>query len=164
MNIGEACFRVGQYLFQSTQVTRNGYWPFLLREEKNNMKNEIKRQIEAKISEAITKFKIEHIGKEPREVRSYIIDDIVVVRLKGALTTFEKQLVKNSEGARIIKLGRIYILERSGDVIDKLLQDLLNISVKHSYMDVNPQNGDMFIVFELSEDIASKILKYGKSA
>lgn len=127
------------------------------------MKNETKGQLEAKINEVITRFKTKHIGKSPKEVKSYIIDDMVVIRLKGALTTFEQQLIKNPEGAKIIKLGRICILEKSRDVINNLLQNSLNVNIKNSYIDVNPQNGDMFIVLELSEDIESKFIKREKS-
>jgi len=60
------------------------------------MTNKTKGQIEAAMSEAITKFKIENIGKGPKEVKSYIIEDMMVIRLKGALTTSEQQLTKNA--------------------------------------------------------------------
>jgi len=62
------------------------------------MKNKTKGQIEAEISEAITKFKIENIGKGPEEVKSYIIEDMVVIRLKGILTHIEQELTKHPEG------------------------------------------------------------------
>ena len=68
------------------------------------METKTKGQIEAKISEVITKYKIEHIGKGPKKVKSYIIENMVVVRLKGALTIFEQELIKNPEGIELVSV------------------------------------------------------------
>lgn len=126
------------------------------------MGNMTKGQVEAKISEAVTKFKAENIGKGPKEVKSYIIEDMVIVRLKGTLTTFEAQLTKKPEGSKLVKLARIYLLEKSKDIIDSILSNTINVNVKNSFMDVNPQTGDMFIVLELSEIAELKFSKRKK--
>jgi len=117
------------------------------------MKNKTKGQVEAKISEAITKFKIEHIGKGPEEVKSYIIEDMVVIRLKRALTTFEQHLTKNPEGIELVKRSRVCLLEKAQGVLAKLLHSLLNIDIVSFYVDVNPKMGEMFIVLGLSKDV-----------
>jgi uncharacterized protein YbcI len=126
------------------------------------MKNLTKGQLEAKISEAVTRFKAENIGKGPKEVKSYILEDMVIVRLKGTLTTFEAQLTKKPEGSKLVKLGRIYLLEKSKDIIDSILSDTINVNVKNSFIDVNPRTGDMFIVLELSENAELKFSKRKK--
>ena len=46
-----------------------------------------KGQLEAEISEAIIKFEKEYMGRGPTETKTYIIDDLVLVRLKGILTS-----------------------------------------------------------------------------
>ena len=43
-------------------------------------------QLESEISKAVTQFEREHLGRGPRETRTYIIQDIILVRLKGVLT------------------------------------------------------------------------------
>ena len=127
------------------------------------MRNITKGQVEAKISETVTKYKAENIGKGPKEVKSYIVEDMVIVRLKGALTIFEENLTKEPEGRNLIKLGRIYLLEKSKDIIDNLLKELINVSVINSYIDVNPNTGDMFIVLELDKNAEIAFLKKKKS-
>ena len=117
------------------------------------MKNKTKGQIEAEISEVITKFKIEHIGKGPKEVKSYIIEDMVLIRLKGALTTLEQQLTKNPEGMELVKRSRVCLLEKAQSVLAKLLHSLLNVDIVSFYVDVNPKMGEMFIVLGLSKDV-----------
>ncbi len=45
-----------------------------------------KGMIEAEICDAMIRFEKEYMGRGPAETKSYIIDDMIVVRLKGILT------------------------------------------------------------------------------
>mgnify|MGYP000718262763 CR=1 FL=1 len=45
-----------------------------------------KGQVEAKIAAAITQFEREHLGRGPQEVQAWIIQDLILVRLKRVLT------------------------------------------------------------------------------
>ena len=56
------------------------------------MSDKTKGQTEARISEAIIKFEKEYMGRGPMETKTYIINDMVFVRLKGVLTLSEEQL------------------------------------------------------------------------
>ncbi|MCX7726194.1 MAG: DUF2294 domain-containing protein [Chitinispirillaceae bacterium] len=53
-----------------------------------------KHQLEGEISDAIIRFEKDHMGRGPLETRTYIIDDMVIIREKGALTKAEHSLVK----------------------------------------------------------------------
>jgi len=117
------------------------------------MRNKTKGQIEAAISEAITKFKIENIGKGPKEVKSYIIEDMMVIRLKGALTISEQQLTKSPEGTALVKRSRVCLLEKAQSVLANLLHSLLNVDIVSFYVDVNPKIAEMFIVLGLSKNV-----------
>jgi len=121
------------------------------------METKTKGQIEAEISEVITKFKIEHIGKGPKEVKSYIIEDMIVIRLKGALTTSEQQLTKSPEGTALVKRSRVCILEKAQSVLENLLHSLLNVDIISFYVDVNPKIAEMFIVLGLSKNIEANL-------
>jgi uncharacterized protein YbcI len=123
------------------------------------MRNKSKGQIELEISEAVTKFTIKHIGKGPEEVRSYILEDTIVIRLRGALTTLEGQLIEKPEGINLVKSIRIYIFEKSRNILQRLLRRLINVSIIGFYIDINPQQKEMFIVLSLDKNIVSKFLK-----
>lgn len=120
------------------------------------METKTKGQIEAEISEVITKFKIEHIGKGPKEVKSYIIEDMVVIRLRGALTTFEEELAKNLEGIELVKRCRTCCLKNVQSVLRELLDSLLNVDMVSFYVDVNPPRDEMFVVLGLSKNVEAK--------
>lgn len=49
-------------------------------------------QLEASISEAIIRFEKDFMGRGPLDARSYVIDDMVLVRLSNALTPVELKL------------------------------------------------------------------------
>ena len=47
------------------------------------MLNKTNGQVVAEISTARTKFKKEHLGKDPKNVRTIIIEDMILIRLIG---------------------------------------------------------------------------------
>ena len=69
------------------------------------MTRKTKGQIEALISQAAVKFEREYMGRGPSDARTHLIQDMVIVRLKGILTPAEQQLVK-AEGVELIKQVR----------------------------------------------------------
>lgn len=50
-------------------------------------------EIEAAISEGISRFDLELMGRGPKGFRAHLMGDLVVVRLQGALTAAEQYLV-----------------------------------------------------------------------
>ena len=73
-----------------------------------------KGEIEAAISEAIVRFEIDYMGRGPKEARSYIVEDIILVRLKGMLTPAEQHLTKTADGVDLIKKMRATIIDSEG--------------------------------------------------
>jgi uncharacterized protein YbcI len=59
-----------------------------------------KGQIEAEISDAFVKFEKEYMGRGPDETKTYIIEDMVVIRLQRVLTPAEQHLAKAGDDAR----------------------------------------------------------------
>ena len=51
--------------------------------------NRTRGQVEAEVSSAIIKFEKEYMGRGPLETKTYILGDMVLVRLKGVLTLAE---------------------------------------------------------------------------
>ncbi|MBH0179558.1 MAG: DUF2294 family protein [Nitrospira sp.] len=59
--------------------------------------------VEHPIRCAISKLEQVFPGRGPDEVRVFMVSDLVVARLKGVLTTAERQLAKNAEGVEMVK-------------------------------------------------------------
>ena len=58
-------------------------------------------EIEAAICEGISRFEQEFMGRGPKESHTHLIGDLLVVRLRGALTAPEKQLA-NADFASVV--------------------------------------------------------------
>ena len=117
---------------------------------------ETKGQMEARIATAITQFEREHIGRGPREVRAWIIQDLVLVRLKGVLTPAEEKLARDEEGHHLVREVRRQLLEGSRPMLDEMILLLTGVRVISLHSDISTKTGERVIVFTLSEDLEAK--------
>ena len=65
-------------------------------------------EIEAAICEGMTRFEQEYVGRGPKDIRTHLIGDLLVVRLQGVLRAAEQQLVKSlpaEKGRDLLKTG-----------------------------------------------------------
>jgi uncharacterized protein YbcI len=114
-----------------------------------------KGQIEAEISEAVTRFEKEFMGRGPLETRTYIIDDMVIVRLKGVLTRAEYRLVKSERNAKardLIKQVRIELLENGRPLLEDIIKDALRRKVRSLHTDISTMTGERLIIFTLDKN------------
>ena len=115
-----------------------------------------KGQMEARIATAITKFEREHLGRGPQEVRTWIMEDLVLVRLKGVLTPAEEKLARDPEGHHLVKDVRRQLLEGSRSILDEMILDLTGVQVVSLHSDISIKTGERIIVFTVSEDLEAK--------
>lgn len=116
------------------------------------MINKTRGQLEAEISDAIIRFEKEYMGRGPLETKTYIIDDLVIVRLKGVLTRAECQLAESgaaSAGRELIKRMRHALLEKGRPMLDAIVRDVVGVSVKSLHTDLSTVTGERLIVFSL---------------
>ena len=115
-----------------------------------------KGQLEAKIATAITQFDREHLGRGPHEVRVWIIQDMILVRLQGVLTPAEETLARDPEGHNLIKEVRRQLVEGSRRLLDDMIQRLTGEQVVSLHSDMSIKQGERIIVFTLAEDLEAK--------
>ncbi|MBU4201471.1 MAG: DUF2294 domain-containing protein [Verrucomicrobia bacterium] len=111
-----------------------------------------KGQLEAEISEAIIKFEKEYMGRGPEETKSYLIDDMILVRLRGVLTPAEKNLAKidgSTHGRALIKQVRIELLEKARCMLEVLVQDITGCKMRSMHTDISTSTGERIIIFTL---------------
>ena len=111
-----------------------------------------KGQVEADISEAIIKFEKEYMGRGPAETKTHIIDDLVLVRMKGILTQAEYQLARaegDSKGRDLIKQVRHELLERGRPLLEAVIHDLTGRKTVSLHTDISTVTGERVIIFAL---------------
>jgi uncharacterized protein YbcI len=113
-------------------------------------------QVEAEISAALVQFEKDFMGRGPQETKAYIIEDMVLVRLKGVLTPAEQQLAKNSEGIELIKRLRSNLLEQAREPLSGTIERITGLKVTSLYTDISTRTGERIILFTLDERLADR--------
>jgi uncharacterized protein YbcI len=111
-----------------------------------------KGQLEAEISESIIRFEKDFMGRGPMETKTYIVDDIVLVRLKGVLTQAELQLAKmgaTQNGRELIKQVRIALLEKGRQLLETAIGEITEKKVVSLHTDISTITGERVIIFTL---------------
>lgn len=124
--------------------------------------NKTKGEIEAEISEAIVKFEVEYMGRGPKEVRAFIIEDMILVRLKGVLTQAEQQLAKSTEGVDLIKQLRMTLIKNARPILFEVIGSITGFKAEALYTDIGAARGERIMVFTLANDL-EKILARKKN-
>lgn len=108
-------------------------------------------QIEAQISEAVIRFEKEYMGRGPIETKTVILDDLVIVRLKGVLTPAEEKLAQTADGALLIKKVRMQLLENGKAMLEVMIGDITRMKVISLHTDISTKTGERIIVFVLNQ-------------
>jgi uncharacterized protein YbcI len=116
-----------------------------------------KGEIEAEISQAIVQFEIDYMGRGPKEARTHIIEDMVVVRLKGVLTPAEEQLSKSTEGGELVKKMRSTLVEKAKPLLYQVVNDITGTKVVDLHTDISTASGERFFVFSLERDLETQL-------
>ena len=112
-----------------------------------------KGEIEAKISEAIVQFELDYMGRGPKEARSHVIEDMVLVRLKGMLTPAEQQLTKSSDGGELVKKMRSTLIEKAKPLLYQVVGDITGAKVNDLHTDISIVSGERLFVFILDKNL-----------
>jgi uncharacterized protein YbcI len=120
---------------------------------------ETQDEIEAAIRERIARFQREYMGMEPRDVRAHLINDLVMVRVQGALTVAERDLVKSlpaASGRDMLKRLRTQLLETMRPMMEAVVQGVTGVNVLSLHHDVSTVTGEEVIVFTLSAPVGAR--------
>ena len=113
-------------------------------------------QVEAEISEAIIKFEKEYMGRGPDETKTYVIDDMILIRLQRVLTPAEVQLAQSNDeanGRSLIKQVRRELLEKARPLLVAMVQDITGHGVVSLHTDISTTTGERIIIFTLDTSL-----------
>ena len=113
-----------------------------------------KGEIEASISEGISRFEQDYMGRGPKDVHTYLIGDMVIVRLKGVLTVAEQQLVASlpaEKGRDLLKQVRTHLIETARPIMEAMIHEITDIKVVSLHHDISTTTGDEVVIFALAE-------------
>ena len=113
-----------------------------------------KGEIESEISGGMSRFEQEYMGRGPKDVRAHLINDLVVVRLKGVLSAAEQHLVKTlqpEKGRDLLKQVRSHLIETARPTMEATIQEITGVKVLSLHHDISTATGEEVVLFTLAE-------------
>lgn len=109
------------------------------------------------MTEAITQYERDHLGRGPREAKTFIVENLVVIRLQGILSPAERQLSEEDDGVELIKQMRTRLIEGSSDDLHALIANETGVEVESMHTDISARTGERVFVFSLAENLEAKL-------
>jgi uncharacterized protein YbcI len=111
-------------------------------------------EIEAAISQGMSRFEQEYMGRGPKDVRTHLIGDLLLVRLQGVMTAAEQHLVKTLEAGKsrdLLKQVRIQLIEAARPILEAMIQEITGAKVLSLHHDISTATGEEIVLFTLTE-------------
>ena len=109
---------------------------------------------EAAVCEGIIRFQEDYLGGGAEQIRVHFIKDLLVIRILGALTVAERQLVKSlspEKGRDLIKQTREQLLELARPMLESMVHEVVGVKVLSMHHDISTVTGEEVVLFSLTE-------------
>ncbi len=116
--------------------------------------NEMRTQgeIEAAICDGMARFEQEYMGRGPKAISCHLIDDLLVVRLKGVLTAAEQHLAKSrppDKGRDLIKEVRTHLIMAARPTMEAMVEQVTGVKTVSVHHDISTVTGEEVVLFTL---------------
>ena len=111
-------------------------------------------EIEAVICEGISRFEQDYMGRGPKEIHTYLLGDLLVVRLQGVLTAAEQHLANSSSGEKgrsLLKQMRTHLIETARPILETMIQQITGMTMLTMHHDTSTITGEEVILFTFTE-------------
>jgi uncharacterized protein YbcI len=119
-------------------------------------------EIESAICQGMSRFEQDFMGRGPKDIHAHLIDDLLVVRLKGVLTAAEQHLVKSApaeKGRDLLKQVRTHLIETARPLMEAMVRDITGIKVLSLHHDISTTTGEELVIFTLAESAQFRDVK-----
>lgn len=142
-------------------------------------------EIEAAVCDGISRFQQEFIGRGPRDIHAHLVGPLLVVRLQGALTPAEQQLMAsrpstavsargngdgqrhgqanagghagdNGNGRALLKQVRAHMVATGRPRLQEIVETATAVSLVSVHHDISTLTGEEVLVFSLKEPPACR--------
>jgi len=110
-------------------------------------------EIESAISEGVSRFEQDYMGRGPKDIHAHLLGDLVVVRLQGVLTPAEQNLAKSlspEKGRDLLKQVRTHLIETARPVMEAMVQEITGVKVVSMHHDISTKTAEEVVLFTLA--------------
>jgi uncharacterized protein YbcI len=120
-----------------------------------------KGQIEDKISKLTTKFYLENIGIGPQKIKTYILEDMVIIRTQGKLFPLEQNILTGAKGIALVKDIRKTFHEVAVSKLISLIEEFVHLPIISTHTDISTKTGESVVIFVFKENLENQIASLG---
>ena len=88
------------------------------------MKPKTRGEVEAEFTQAIVKFEKEYLGRGPLDARTFLVNDMILIRLRGILNAADRKLAETPDGQALVKETRRKLFETSRQIFDEMAEQI----------------------------------------
>lgn len=112
-----------------------------------------KGQLEAQISNELSKFEKEYMGRGPKEIKTKIIQNHILIVIDGFLSQSEQKLAENEQGKKLVKDLRLALFDSSREQLSELLQEIVGVRIISIHSDVSTKTGEKVVVLTVEGNL-----------
>ncbi|KAA3645485.1 MAG: DUF2294 domain-containing protein [Chloroflexi bacterium] len=117
------------------------------------MSNKTRGELQAEFSKAIVQFEKDYLGRGPLEVRTFFVEDMVVVRIRGVLTRAEQKLAESEDGKTLVKETRRQLFESLRPELEEMVQGILDCEMVSLHSDISTTTGERIVVLTVDKPL-----------
>ena len=106
--------------------------------------------LEDAVTKALIQWEKDYMGRGPTEAKTDIIRDMIVISLKGVLSTSEEYLAKDNDGAVLVKKLRQLLVEQGRANLEDILFRLTSAKVVSLHTDISTKTGERIFIFRMN--------------
>lgn len=116
-------------------------------------------QVKDSISKQVSKFYFDTLGHGPKETKIYLVEDMVIVRLRGKLLPVEEKLLEGKGGIGLVKNIREKLHEVLTIHLGSIVSDVTGHKVVSSHSDISTKTGEMIEIYILDTNYEEEFKK-----
>ncbi|MDA8441657.1 MAG: DUF2294 domain-containing protein [Peptococcaceae bacterium] len=114
-------------------------------------------KLEAAISDAFIQFQRQILGRGPEATKTFITQDMVIVRQKKSMTCEEQHLVSTEKGRRLVKEMRVTLRDIFRERMEDLVTRTTGCQVLSSHGDISTRTGEKIDIFILDRNLEEEL-------
>jgi len=116
-----------------------------------------KGQIEDTLTKKSIKYYLDTLGVGPTNAKTYIVEDMIIIRMKGNLLPIEKKLLQDVKGVELVKNLRRNLLETNITEIIEIIKNITSQNIISAHRDVSTRSGEIVYIFILDKNYQKQL-------
>lgn len=110
-------------------------------------------EAEAEITQAVVKFEREYLGRGPVDARTFFVNDMILIRLRGVLSAGDCKLAETREGQVLIKETRRHLFESSIACFEQMVAQTTGCRLVSFHTDISTKTGERIVVLTVDMNL-----------